>query len=165
MRKILFSFFISVIVHRVKSVPLSHTHCSTSRTMWNSHNAAWEKGHCGREFSQRAQICKLLWCPGIDSWGGIFKLLGKQFQGIDSVSLCSLAGWYDNSIPTRFLVLIDCSKITALGFLKFYKFGLRDNNVVMYSTSIYSKCYARKLKIKLCHWRKHCLYNFRGVNM
>jgi hypothetical protein len=35
----------------------------------------------------------------------------NPFQGIDSASLCSLAGRYDNPIPTRFLVPIDCSKI------------------------------------------------------
>ncbi len=36
------------------------------------------------------------------------------FQGINSASLHSLAGWYDNSIPTRFLAPRDCWKITAL---------------------------------------------------
>jgi hypothetical protein len=38
-----------------------------------------------------------------------------QFQGINSAILCSLAGRYDNPIPTRFLyvVPIDCSKIPA----------------------------------------------------
>ncbi len=34
--------------------------------------------------------------------------------GIDSASLSSLAGRYDNPIPTRFLAPIDCSKIPAL---------------------------------------------------
>ena len=28
--------------------------------------------------------------------------------------VCSLAGWYDNRIPTRVLAPIDCSKISAL---------------------------------------------------
>ncbi len=37
----------------------------------------------------------------------------NQFQGIDSASLCSLAGRNDNPIPSRFLALIDCSKIPA----------------------------------------------------
>ena len=27
--------------------------------------------------------------------------------------MCSLAGWYDNPIPTQFLAPIDCLKITA----------------------------------------------------
>jgi hypothetical protein len=33
---------------------------------------------------------------------------------MDSASLCSLAGRYDNPIPTRCLAPIDCSKIPAL---------------------------------------------------
>jgi hypothetical protein len=33
----------------------------------------------------------------------------------ESASLCSLAGRYDNSIPTRFLAPIECLKIPALG--------------------------------------------------
>jgi hypothetical protein len=38
----------------------------------------------------------------------------NRFQGINSASLCSLAGRYDNPIPARFLVPIDCLKIPAL---------------------------------------------------
>jgi hypothetical protein len=38
----------------------------------------------------------------------------NRFQGINSASLCSLAGWYDNPIPTRFLAPIDCLKIPPL---------------------------------------------------
>jgi len=34
-------------------------------------------------------------------------------QGMNSASLCSLAGRYDNPIPTRFLAPIDCLKIPA----------------------------------------------------
>ncbi len=66
-------------------------------------------------------IFKLLRSPGIDfkesippayvAWAGIFKLLWSP--GIDSASLCSLAGRYDNPIPTRFLAPKDCSKIPA----------------------------------------------------
>ncbi len=43
----------------------------------------------------------------------VFKLLiaQNQFQGINSASLCSLAGRYNNPIPTRFLAPIDCLKI------------------------------------------------------
>jgi hypothetical protein len=37
----------------------------------------------------------------------------NQFQGMNSTSLCSLAGRYDNPIPTRFLTPIDCLKIPA----------------------------------------------------
>ncbi len=36
------------------------------------------------------------------------------FQGINSASLCSPAGRYDNPIPTRFLAPIECLKIPAL---------------------------------------------------
>jgi hypothetical protein len=38
---------------------------------------------------------------------------GNQFQGINSASLCSLAGRYDNPIPPRFLAPINCLKIPA----------------------------------------------------
>ncbi len=33
---------------------------------------------------------------------------------MNSASLCSLAGWYDNPISTQFLAPIDCLKIPAL---------------------------------------------------
>jgi hypothetical protein len=39
----------------------------------------------------------------------------NRFQGIDSVSLYSLAGRYNNPIPSRILAPINCSKIPALG--------------------------------------------------
>ncbi len=42
-----------------------------------------------------------------------FKEPKNRFQGINSASLCSLAGRYDNPIPTRFLAPIDCLKIPA----------------------------------------------------
>jgi hypothetical protein len=38
----------------------------------------------------------------------------NRFQGTNSARLCSLAGRYDNPIPTRFLAPIDCLKIPAL---------------------------------------------------
>ncbi len=38
----------------------------------------------------------------------------NQFQGTDSANLCSLAGRYDNPIPTRVLGPIDYYKIPAL---------------------------------------------------
>ncbi len=37
----------------------------------------------------------------------------NRFPGNEFASLCSLAGRYDNSIPTCFLALTDCSKIPA----------------------------------------------------
>ncbi len=36
---------------------------------------------------------------------------------MNSASLCSLAGRYDNPIPTRFLAPIDCLKILAQHFI------------------------------------------------
>ncbi len=49
-------------------------------------------------------------------WARIFKLFKKpqnRFQGINSASLCSLAGSYDNPVPSRFLASRDCLKIPA----------------------------------------------------
>jgi hypothetical protein len=40
-----------------------------------------------------------------------YKETKKRFQGINSARLCSLAGRYDNPIPIRFLVPLDCLKI------------------------------------------------------
>ncbi len=37
-----------------------------------------------------------------------FKEPRNLLQGIDSASPCSLAGWYDNPVPTRFLAPVDC---------------------------------------------------------
>jgi hypothetical protein len=39
----------------------------------------------------------------------------NRFQGMNFASLYSLAGRYDNPIPTRLLVPIDCLKIPAQG--------------------------------------------------
>ncbi len=44
----------------------------------------------------------------------IFKEPRNRFQGINSASICSLAGRYDNPIPTRFLAFINCLKIPSL---------------------------------------------------
>jgi hypothetical protein len=38
----------------------------------------------------------------------------NRFQGMNSASLCGLAGRYENPIPTRCLAPIDCLKIPAL---------------------------------------------------
>ncbi len=42
-----------------------------------------------------------------------FKEPSNLFQGIYSANLCSLAGRYNNHIPTRFLATTDCLKIPA----------------------------------------------------
>ncbi len=38
----------------------------------------------------------------------------NRLQWMNAAGLCSLAGRYDNPIPTRFLVPVDCLKIPAL---------------------------------------------------
>jgi hypothetical protein len=38
----------------------------------------------------------------------------NRFQGINSTSLCSLAGRYDNPVPSRFLAPIECLIIPTL---------------------------------------------------
>jgi hypothetical protein len=54
--------------------------------------------------------------------GGTFILLRSPgIDSINSASLCSLAGRYDNPIPTRFLALIDCYKIPALIISQLYR--------------------------------------------
>ncbi len=63
--------------------------------------AAWRPG--GRLSFQRVQVST--------ETVVIFKFW--RSSGIDSASLCSLAGRYDNPLPTRFLALIDRSKIPA----------------------------------------------------
>ncbi len=42
-----------------------------------------------------------------------FKEPRNRSKGIDSATLCSLVGRYDNPIPTRFLVPNNCSKVPA----------------------------------------------------
>jgi hypothetical protein len=49
--------------------------------------------------------------PNQQARAQIYKRLSSP--GIDSARLCSLAGRYDNPIPTRFPAPIDCSKIPA----------------------------------------------------
>jgi hypothetical protein len=45
----------------------------------------------------------------------------NRFQGMNSASLCNLAGRYDNPIPPQFLAPIDPLKIPALVFtLRFF---------------------------------------------
>ncbi len=63
--------------------------------------------------------CLLLFQYWIDGYNltpnfETFKEPKNRFQGTDSARLCSLAGRYDNPIPTRFLAPIDCLTIPAL---------------------------------------------------
>jgi hypothetical protein len=59
----------------------------------------------------------------------VFPRPRSRFQGMNSASLCSLAGRYDNPIPPRFLAPIDSLKIPALkeaqSQLASYPFGER----------------------------------------
>jgi hypothetical protein len=48
----------------------------------------------------------------------------NRFQGINSASLCSLTGRYDNPIPTRCLAPIDYLKIFQHSFQDMYKLYL-----------------------------------------
>ncbi len=47
------------------------------------------------------------------NWARTFKEPKNRFQGTNSPRLCSLAGRYDNPIPTRFLAPLDNLKIPA----------------------------------------------------
>ncbi len=53
----------------------------------------------------------------------------NQCQGINSASLCILAGRYDNPIPTRCLAPIDFLKIPAQAFFAFVGIGSKEKNV------------------------------------
>jgi hypothetical protein len=62
----------------------------------------------------------------------------NRFQRLDTHSLCSLAGQYDNPIPNLFLALIDCSKIPALNYVfNINAHVLVDKPPVCYLTHIY----------------------------
>ncbi len=54
-------------------------------------------------------LCRHYWAVVLRVQRRFFKLL--RSPGIDSARRCSLAGRYDNLIPSRFLAHIDCSKI------------------------------------------------------
>ncbi len=83
----------------------------------------------------------------------------NRFQGIDTASLCRLTDRYDNSIPTRFLAPIDCSKIQALaefvpwnqflGSLNVYKFGLCTFNFQTKKFKMATRKTSRKLSVDL----------------
>jgi hypothetical protein len=47
----------------------------------------------------------------------------NRFQGTNSARLCSLAGRYDNPIPSRYLAPINCLKIPALQSQTVHKSG------------------------------------------
>jgi hypothetical protein len=57
----------------------------------------------------------------------------NRFQGMNSASLCSLAGRYDNPIPPRFLAPIDFLKIPALLYTS-------KNHHTMLKKTLYRAC-------------------------
>jgi hypothetical protein len=61
------------------------------------------------------ELFLLLKMPGTHTEPVFLNVYGaqKSIPRINSASLCSLAGQYDNPIPTRFLAPIDCLKIPA----------------------------------------------------
>jgi hypothetical protein len=54
---------------------------------------------------------------------------------MNSASLCSLAGRYDNPIPPRFLAPIDFLKIPALSFGEYFHIGRKDSIHTVIRTS------------------------------
>ncbi len=61
-------------------------------------------------FSFTVEFCTCILSPYFKT----FMEIRNRFQGMNSASLCSLAGRYDNPLPTRFLAPTDCLKIPAL---------------------------------------------------
>jgi hypothetical protein len=61
-------------------------------------------------FSFTVEFCTCIPSPYFKT----FMELRNRYQGMNSASLCSLAGRYDNPLPTRFLAPTDCLKIPAL---------------------------------------------------
>jgi hypothetical protein len=53
----------------------------------------------------------------------------NSFQGMNSASLCSLVSRYENPIPPRFQVPIDCLKIPALGEGAKMRYSLGNSSV------------------------------------
>jgi hypothetical protein len=71
-------------------------------------------GGGGEGQRQNYSILESATCSNLRRYFETFKGPRNQFQGIDSATLCSLAGHFDNPIRSRFLAPIDCSKIPAL---------------------------------------------------
>ncbi len=65
----------------------------------------------------------------------------NQFQGMDSASLCSLAGLYDNPLPLWFLAPIASLKIPALGIIwRALRLEVSEYNI--YSTNKFQTTFA-----------------------
>jgi hypothetical protein len=82
------------------------------------------KSENSQDYAQRPStklyVHEFGFCKGLSPNFETFKEPKNRFQGISSDWLCSLAGRYDNPIPTEFLALIDCLKIPALHSLRFH---------------------------------------------
>ncbi len=89
-------------------------------------------------------------------WSSEPEFLKNRFQGVNSARLCSLAGRYDNPIPTRFLAPIDCLKIAALGCNSgenSLEFIIESElTIALFSMSCYSMCISMCLRQRIC-WR------------
>jgi hypothetical protein len=57
----------------------------------------------------------------------------NRFQGMNSASLCSLAGRYDKPVPTRFLAPIDCWKIPAVNSATGFTFLMISQSIIILS--------------------------------
>ncbi len=87
----------------------------------------------------------------------------NRCQGINSASLCSLAGRYDNPIPSRCLAFIDFLKIPALLFDQNSVFDLFSGHLVPTVSNKYRYHYfvctvfsakAKHIGLLLCSYRK-----------
>jgi hypothetical protein len=73
--------------------------------------------HCLDKKAKRCEFWPLGWDQfpfDLSSYFYTFMEPGNRFQGLNSASLCSLAGRYGNPFPSRFLSPMDCLKIPAL---------------------------------------------------
>ncbi len=78
---------------------------------------------------------------------------GNRFQWVNSDSLFSLAGRYDNPIPPRFLAPIACLKIPALDKRK-----SENSLLVCCSFCVWLYCFVNKVLDSLAPERKHDLF-------
>jgi glucan phosphoethanolaminetransferase (alkaline phosphatase superfamily) len=80
----------------------------------------------------------------------------NRFQGMNSASLCSLAGRYDNSIPIWYLAPIDCLKIpsqlcglgmgeAATSYFLAYSYSMLRNSVQWKTREVWSSLNTRYL--------------------
>ncbi len=84
----------------------------------------------------RDRICKRLRSPGIDSEESILPGWDRFLGSSKDLQRRALAGWYDNTIPTRFLAPIDCSKNLAQ-----VRYRAPPQELAFYNEAI-SECYS-----------------------